>query len=326
MACQVSIWIGGRFLLRSSSTCFSSKSLLPEDGHGLGELLGGRGLESVLRNGTAQAKRFGYAVPMVWKDIHLADTWHSGRKPRRRFQRGAIIVHSRDQRDAEPNAGVDFSQCSQIRQDLAVRSPRMPEMCRLIYQFQIIQKQIREGSHCQQILCAHHSTGVYSRVQSCGAAGSQGLDKEGWLQQRLTTGKSHATAGFFIEDTISQSDLQDLGRAHLPSDHLPRRGWAHLYASTTPGAVCGWGGHPFVAWLFTSRADSQTFATAHAPVLKEHRFPLRRNAFRIVTPGAIERTTLQEDGRSNTRPIVHRVSLDVEYQTTRHTSRSISLT
>ena len=53
-------------------------------------------------------------------------------------------------------------------------------------------------------------------------------------------------------------------------------------------------------------------ATSNATIIPQDELLLRRNRFRIVTPLAVEGTSLQENRSPDTRSVVHRESLYVE--------------
>ena len=65
---------------------------------------------------------------------------------------------------------------------------------------------------------------------------------------------------------------------------------------------------------FRLGARPAALAAFDAPVFHHHHFTLRGNALRIVAPGTLQGTALQEDGCPDTRPVVERILLDVKNQ------------
>ena len=99
---------------------------------------------------------------------------------------------------------------------------------------------------------------------------------------------------------------------------MPRIAWASLNAGAA--SLADGGERADASPLLTDRsmrAGREAIPATEAAVRNEDQVRLGAASFRIVTPPASKGTTLEEDGCSNPRAVMHRVVPDIKYATER---------
>src|ERR1039458_8190875 len=157
------------------------------------------------------------------------------------------------------------------------------------------------------------------------AASPEQFSQELELAQRLSPRKGNSAAGILIKNPVLLNGLQELRNRDLPTDEPAAACRAGLEARTTPLAMLDFGRQrPPAGDSFRLGARVTTLAALDAPIFHHHYFTLRGNALRIVAPGTLQGTALQEDGGPDTRPVVERILLDIKNQAHAHFSPLIS--
>ena len=132
------------------------------------------------------------------------------------------------------------------------------------------------------------------------------------IKQRFPTGKGNAAAGIFVKRNISVDGAPGICRCHRFAFHHPGlRGTDRRTGSAAPAAPpihC----HSLITnnnCILGTAADAQS--TPNAFPLVDHQLRSRGNIFRIGTPLAAQRATLQKQDTANARSVMYTEFLNI---------------
>lgn len=183
-----------------------------------------------------------------------------------------------------------------------------------VHVFQIAQEQINMLSHPIDNLWLRVTARVHGRVNVARPAHKQQCTKKVCLHQRFTPRKRRTPTRLIVEDDVLFNLGDNFVDADLAADYLPGVSDARVHtlaAERAPGRIRD---HSVGRQRYrTAWTCSNTLPTRQAPA--DSQTVLRRPvpALRIMAPPAAQRTSFEENGRSDTGTVMNGIPLDVEY-------------
>jgi hypothetical protein len=250
---------------------------------------------------------------VIRQDVHLVQMGQSSRKRTGLTNVLIVVVDPRNDRHSQEDVVPSLRKHLQISQEQLVGHPGEFSMLGIIYQLEVVQKQVHVFPDVIQSFPGCEAAGVQGSVNLFFFAGPKESEQKVQLKQRLSARKGYASPRFVVKWDVPFDLGHHLRHSHFLACDLARFSVADLNTIPTERTVLSIGEyHITVPGDCTLRTDRLASPTPDTPTFSEYQFWLRSLALGIVAPPATQRTSFEKNRGTNTWPVVNGEFLDVK--------------